>query len=295
MSLKTLKQTGFSLLEMALALLLVGILIQSATSMLSQNRQHQTYQETEQQLQTIKQVLLSYIQVNQFLPCPDTNGDGLENLQVDGSCSAHQGSFPYLEFGGIGRQDEFGNPFFYATNTNSTSTTAANNLRLACRSASVFANSGNITNEFYQCSEDLTMHCLSSQCNSHCGETCDLVELDRSSPPYFNQITNPLGTSDSFLGSLRICYDQPSECDGDTGFSLLSANIIPLTVISFGQNGSATWQDCNLASDREQENCDGDRYFQQQPISQEFDDQLTWITMYEVKALLSQQINWHNE
>lgn len=295
MSLKTRNQKGFSLLEMALALLLVGILIQSATSMLSQNRQHQTYKETEQQLQTIKQVLLSYIQINQFLPCPDTNQDGRENREIDGECSADQGRFPYLEFGGIGQQDEFGNPFFYATNTNSTSTTSANNLRLACRSASVFANAGDITNEFYQCPDDLTMHCLSSQCDSHCGSACTLVERQRSMPPYFNLITNPLGTSSSFLGSLRICYDQSSECDGNTGFSLLSANLIPLTVISFGQNGAQTWQDCNQASDREQENCDGDRYFQQQPIDQDFDDQVTWITMHEIKALLSQQINWHNE
>lgn len=295
MSLKTHNQKGFSLLEMALALLLVGILIQSATSMLSQNRQHQTYKETEQQLQNIKQVLLSYIQINQFLPCPDTNQDGRENRETDGECSADQGRLPYLEFGGVGQQDEFGNPFFYATNTNSTSNTQANNLRLACRSASVFAKSGDINNEFYQCPNDLTMHCLSSQCDSHCGSACTLVERQRSMPPYFNLITNPLGTSSSFLGSLRICYDQPSECDGDTGFSLLSANLIPLTVISFGQNGAQTWQDCNQVSDREQENCDGDRYFQQQPIDQDFDDQITWITMHEIKALLSQQINWHNE
>lgn len=295
MSLTQSNQKGFSLLEMALALLLVGILIQSVTSMLSQNQQRQTYKQTEQELQTIKQILLSYLQINQYLPCPDTNGDGLENRETGGDCSADQGAFPYLEFGGVGHQDEFGNPYFYATNTNSTSTTTANNLRLACRSASVFANAGDITNEFYQCPDDLSMHCLSSQCNSHCGTSCDLVERERSTPPYFNQITNPLGTSDSFLGALRICYDQPLECDGDTGFSLLAANIIPLTVISFGQNGAQTWQDCNQSSNREQENCDGDRYFQQQPIAQDFDDQLTWITMYEVKALLSQQINWHNE
>lgn len=295
MSLNTLKQTGFSLLEMALALLLVGILIQSSLSILSQNQQRQTYKKTEQQLQTIKQALLSYIQINQFLPCPDTNRNGRENREADGQCSAHQGAFPYLEFGGIGQQDEFGNAFFYAINTHSTSNTSANNLRLACRSASVFANSGSITNEFYQCPEDLNMHCLSSQCNSHCGSACTLEERERAVPPYFNQITSPLGTSTSFLGALRICYDQPNQCDGNTGLSLLSANLIPLVVISFGQNGSQTWQDCSQASNREQQNCDGDRYFQQQPIDQDFDDQLTWITMPEIKALLSQQINWHNE
>ncbi|HEY9017392.1 prepilin-type N-terminal cleavage/methylation domain-containing protein [Thiomicrospira sp.] len=289
------QQKGFSLLEMALALLLVGILIQASISMLSQNQQRQTYKATEQTLQDIKQILLSYIQINQYLPCPDTDGDGLENRESAGDCSAHQGAFPYLEFGGVGQQDEFGNPFFYATNTNSTSTTSANNLRLACRSASVFANAGAITNEFYQCPDDLTMHCLSSQCNSHCATGCNLVERSRATTPYFNQITNPLGTSSSFLGSLRVCYDQTSECDGDTGFSLLAANLIPLTVISFGQNGAQTWQNCSQASNREQENCDGDRYFQQQPISQDFDDQLTWISMYEIKALLSQHINWHNE
>lgn len=306
MPLKIQNQKGFSLLEMALALLLVGILIQSITSMLIQNKQHQTYKKTEQQLQNIKQVLLSYIQINQFLPCPDTNGDGLENRKteiIDGDekpaeCVANQGKFPYLEFGGFGQQDEFGNPFFYAININSTSTTSANNFRLSKNSASLFAMSGDITNVFFQCASDPPeptdsniRFSTSAQCEAYC-DACDVVPLERSKRPYFNQLTGPLGTNKG-NGTLQVCYDQTGEC-ADANPPQLAASAIPLTVISFGQNGAQTWQDCSQASDREQENCDGDRYFQQQPITQDFDDQLIWITMYEIKALLSQQINWHN-
>ncbi|MBE0494577.1 MAG: prepilin-type N-terminal cleavage/methylation domain-containing protein [Thiomicrospira sp.] len=296
-------QKGFSLLEMALALLLVGILIQSVTSMLVQNKQHQTYKQTEQELQNIKQVLLSYIQINQFLPCPDTNGNGLENRETDGQCSADQGSFPYLEFGGIGQKDEFGNPYFYATHTD---TTNNDEIRNSCFSASLFANSGSFSLQLYERKDDKTRHCTLDQCQKSSEKDPDskeyiMVECDtldiisRTQAPYFNTLTQPLGTTTALNGALRVCGQDSTSCVYGTGLSKLSGNHLPLVVISFGQNGAQTWQDCNQASDREQENCDSDRYFQQQPIDQDFDDQLIWITMHEVKALLSQHINWHNE
>ncbi len=290
---KAADQQGFSLLEIAITLVLITILMQTSLSVLNQARHIQTYQTTAEQLQDIKQTLLSFIQINYYLPCPDTDNDGLENRQIDGRCHANRGTLPYLEFGGLGKQDEFGNPFLYAINSNSTSNTNANNLKLACRSASVFAHSGSITNKLYQCLETKNLHCSNTQCNSHCAISCQTVNITRSQTPYFHQITAPLGTSTSLLGGLRVCKKEASACDTNTTEGQTIGNILPIVVVSFGRNGAVTWQDCSSAGAHEHENCDDDAYFRQERLSEEFDDQLIWLTMHEIKALMPGKLYWH--
>lgn len=291
MQLKT--QLGFSLLEIAIALLIIGLLIQTASSGLSQQHQLTKYKTTENQLASIKSALLGHLTTNHYLPCPDTNGNGRENRKANGACQAHQGQLPYLELGGIGHQDEFNQPFFYAINTHATSNTQANNHRLTCRSASLFANSGQIENTLYYCEDDQRYHCLESQCGHYCNTLCQQRTLERNQPPYFSDITPPLGTSSALNGALRLCGPLASSCNNTTALSRLIANQIPAIVISFGENGAQTWQNCQSAQNREQQNCNGDRYFQLDPYSDQFDDQMIWLTMHEIKALTTNQIYWH--
>jgi prepilin-type N-terminal cleavage/methylation domain-containing protein len=288
-----LKQHGFSLLELTIVLAVFAIILSYSHQAWIQNHQISKSRSNAIQLEQIKQALLTHLQTHYYLPCPDTDHDGQENRKANGTCQQDRGALPFLELGGIGQSDVYGQAFHYATNTFSDSNTQANNMRLICRSSSMFARTGQITNELNLCEDDQKIYCLSSQCSSACPGICDTShELERSTPPYFHRITPPLGTSTSFYGALRVCAPEASTCAGGTALSQVSANLVPLVVISFGANGGATWQDCANANTEERENCDGDRYFHQRPISDTYDDQLTWITIFEAKQALNHLIDW---
>ena len=279
----TQRQTGFTLLEILTGLVLLGLLTQMVSAHLMGQYQTQAYQTTEQHLNTIEQGLLTFFARYQYLPCPDTNGNGEENRKANGSCQAHQGKLPYLTLDNLPYRDGYDQPFLYAINTNATQTT----LRRACTAASLFAKQGDVINTWYQCSDTQLRYCLASQCNAACTGICTPQDETRTQPPYFDLLTPPLGTSTALNGNLRICLQQAALCQNNTPLSLHLANQIPIVILSFGQNAQATWQHCDNAHAIEQQNCDLDRYFiagQQPPL----DDQLRWISPHQLKPLLRQ-------
>lgn len=288
-----LKNRGFSLIELMIALMLLGLVIKTASSGISQHRTSSLYQSTKSQLEQIKQALLSHLSINGYLPCPDIDQNGYENRHTNGQCSSHQGALPYLELGGVGYLDSFGQRFFYAINTHATSNTSANNHRLTCRSASLFARHGNISNSLSQCSQDQRMHCTGTQCLHHCSGSCVNINIERNQPPYFSRITPPLGASSALNGALRICNGQAPHCSNTTALSHLAGNQLPAVVISYGKNGRETWHNCANANPREQINCNGDRYFQINRQDDTFDDMLVWLTIHEIKLLSHLQLDWH--
>lgn len=288
------KQTGFSLLEIALTLILVSLLLYTALSHLNHHHQRQKYKATEQQLTDLKQTILNYIQVNHYLPCPDNDNDGYENRKLDGSCQTNRGRLPYLEFGGIGRQDAFGQPFLYAAHSQTTQNSL---MRDSCLSASLFAKFGSFSQALFERDEQKTRHCTLEQCRKDKDGDVTIIcntlsPIIRSHVPYFSHLTQPLGTTTGLNGALRVCSHNATSCVSNTGLTKLSGNHLPLVIVSFGLNGAQTWQNCTSVAVREQENCDNDIYFQQGNLEAKFDDQLIWITMHEVKALVRADIHW---
>jgi prepilin-type N-terminal cleavage/methylation domain-containing protein len=127
MNLKYKKQAGFTLVEMAVVLVIVGLLVSAFLMPLSAQRDQKDYNETRQKIANLKEGLLGFVVTNRRLPCPDTDGDGLENLAlplvVDDTpiigkstqtftCINLEGLLPFQSLG-LERLDSWSNIFSY--------------------------------------------------------------------------------------------------------------------------------------------------------------------------------------
>lgn len=121
-------QKGFSLVEVAIGVVAVGFLVAGGMSMMSSSQEVARYKETQNSLNEVKQTLLGYYGQYRYLPCPDTDGDGIENPPTHtGTCTSTRGFLPYLTLGVGANGDAWGEPIKYVVN-------------------SAFANSANVVN-----------------------------------------------------------------------------------------------------------------------------------------------------
>ena len=104
-------QHGFSLVELAIAIFVITLLLGSILVPLSTQVEQRKTGETQKALEDIRQALMGFALANGFLPCPDTDNDGVEN--VSGSnCVSQEGSLPLATLGVTG-YDSWGNRYRY--------------------------------------------------------------------------------------------------------------------------------------------------------------------------------------
>lgn len=122
-------QRGFTLIEMAIVLIIITILIGGLAVPLSAQIQARRVAETNKILEEAKEAIIGYAMTHKstdgnqrpYLPCPDTNGDGREEArntglgtgpELDGSCPQSFGFFPWVDLGGAAH-DAWGNRLRY--------------------------------------------------------------------------------------------------------------------------------------------------------------------------------------
>jgi hypothetical protein len=120
-------------------------LLQKPMLMIEKQMDQQRYSETEKTLQEAKEALMGYamghtaVDNRPFLPCPDTDNDGVEQARVAGACPFFEGRLPWATLG-LNRTDAWGNLIRYRVDANFSNsnngftftTAAANNIRV-CR------------------------------------------------------------------------------------------------------------------------------------------------------------------
>ncbi len=111
------KIKGFTLIEVAIVLLIITLALGSLLGPVSTQLKEAKIKETEAQLQEIKQAILAFAIVNNRLPCPDTSTprNGLEN-----NCAVPTatGAVPSVALGLTRRIDSWGSEIIYSVTAN---------------------------------------------------------------------------------------------------------------------------------------------------------------------------------
>jgi prepilin-type N-terminal cleavage/methylation domain-containing protein len=112
-------QAGFTLIEMAIVVVIVGILISIAATVLPSLINSSKIRKARAILEKADYAIQGYISANGQCPCPDTTGDGREdrtagaNPPVDDTCAAYVGALPYATLGLSSGADVWQNPIRY--------------------------------------------------------------------------------------------------------------------------------------------------------------------------------------
>jgi type II secretory pathway pseudopilin PulG len=121
--------SGFSLVELAIAIFVITLLLGSILVPLSTQVAQRKNGETQKALEDIRQALLGFALAYGYLPCPDTDNDGLEN--VSGSnCTNSEGNLPFATLGVTG-YDSWGNWYHYRVDSKFSQRAAVNRFSLS--------------------------------------------------------------------------------------------------------------------------------------------------------------------
>ena len=112
------KNYGFTLVELSIVLVIVGLLLSAFLVPLRVQLELRNSSETRASLSEIRDALVGYALSHTaadgrpFLPCPDTDGDGLENRNAPNICTQLEGGLPFADLGVIGT-DNWNNRYRY--------------------------------------------------------------------------------------------------------------------------------------------------------------------------------------
>ncbi len=108
-------QSGFSLIEMAVVMVVLGLALGGLLMPLSVQLENSARKETQAEMGVIKEAIVGFAMANNRLPCPDTNGDGFENQTVNGlgmACTRTYGELPHGSLG-VGMEDAWSYKYSY--------------------------------------------------------------------------------------------------------------------------------------------------------------------------------------
>jgi len=106
-------ERGFTLVEIAVVVLVLGLLLASLLGPLSVRIEQQEIRKTSDQMEEIKEALYGYAAANGALPCPDVDDNGTQDRTGSPlTCTRAAGSIPWVDLGIPGR-DAWNRAFLY--------------------------------------------------------------------------------------------------------------------------------------------------------------------------------------
>ena len=254
------KQQGFTLVEIAIVLVIIGVLSTGALLGLGEFRSVQSVKEGGQKIDNIKKQLLIFGQVNKFLPCPDTDFDGFEN-RSGSACLNDVGTAPYVDLG-LQREDvedAWGNFIRYAVNRG--------------------ADTGFVCDK---------RHSASYFCNSGFGVN------------WFTFTETPPLSTDRGDGNYFVCNESAASCNAlsVTNRANLSYESASVVLVAYNQDGHQALTNCASMSGASRVNCESDEYYHQGVRTSDeanfYDDIVVGISGIEIKqAMLGKTVTWN--
>lgn len=148
-------QNGFTLAELAIVLFIIALLAGAMLVPLTAQIDQRNASEVRRNLSEIREALIGFAASHSasdgrpYLPCPDTDNDGMEN-RSGVSCTAQEGNVPWATLG-VGESDAWNNRFRYRVDAAFSRSdvgfalASAPNIRVCgvagCAAGSVLANS----------------------------------------------------------------------------------------------------------------------------------------------------------
>jgi prepilin-type N-terminal cleavage/methylation domain-containing protein len=125
-------QQGFSLVEISLVVLIIGILSVGGFNIFKLKREQALYGASVEKLVQLKKSIISYSLFNGHMPCPDIDGDGLEDRTGD-ACAGTAGVAPYLDLdlSLSDAKDSWSNLIIYSINNEANSTFVSDSSKSA--------------------------------------------------------------------------------------------------------------------------------------------------------------------
>lgn len=118
MKISKLKNKGFTLVEIAIVLVIVGLMLAAFLTPLRAQLSQRDNAETRAKLSEISEALFGYalnhtaaVNGKPYLPCPDTDGDGAENRTAN-LCTSLVGGLPFRDLSLVST-DSWGRNFIY--------------------------------------------------------------------------------------------------------------------------------------------------------------------------------------
>jgi prepilin-type N-terminal cleavage/methylation domain-containing protein len=277
-------QRGFSLIEVVIGVLVLSLVLAGFYGIYKQVLDTDYKMAEQAKMARIDQALNTFLAVNAYLPCPDTDGDGLEDRVVSGGvarCDKREGGLPFNDLG-VEEKDAWGNAYYYRVHQRAAQTQYVNQV---CEPASVLGLAGpRGTDHLWLCPESNLYYCANisgaNNCNDACSQACTNTTDPRpvdsvGLPPFFHLATPPYG---SISGSLNLLVYNEAGAQLEEG--------VVAVVVSWGANGDQVNRArCGGGSDDENENCDNDRSFVDTQTG-ENRDFITWVTVNQAKVAI---------
>ena len=119
---KPLGQRGFSLIEMSIVLVIAGLLLTVAVTVMRSLTQSSKLAKEKGNIQAVRNSLIAYALNRGKLPCPDINGDGVGDCPIS-SCTTSPCALPYIDLNlSALAKDTWSLPYHYDATTILTTT-----------------------------------------------------------------------------------------------------------------------------------------------------------------------------
>src|SRR5689334_11149177 len=115
MSKKISRYQGFTLVEMAVVLVILGLLLSTLLIPLSAQIDQRNYAETREQLDEIREALIGYGASHGYLPCPAVSASNGSEDRSANTCTGNKrvGFLPWAELG-VPKLDSWGHLYRYS-------------------------------------------------------------------------------------------------------------------------------------------------------------------------------------